>query len=217
MRDIAYLYAFEGMADWEYGYLVAELNSGRYFAAPPTRERGARLEVRTAASSLVPIRTMGGLRILPDCAVGDVYEGNCALLILPGGDGWLDPMHAPIVEKARVFLSLGIPVAAICGATAALANAGILDDRAHTSNDLGYLKAVCAAYKGASLYRDAVAVLDRGLITATGVAPLEFAHLVMKSLGLFSDETLEAWLGLFGGHEPQCFFDLMDSIKRGEA
>lgn len=26
-----YLYAFPTMSDWEYGYLMAELNSGRYF------------------------------------------------------------------------------------------------------------------------------------------------------------------------------------------
>ena len=32
MGKNAYLYAFEGMADWEYGYLVPELNTGRYFA-----------------------------------------------------------------------------------------------------------------------------------------------------------------------------------------
>lgn len=26
-----YLYVFNTMSDWEYGYLIAELNSGRYF------------------------------------------------------------------------------------------------------------------------------------------------------------------------------------------
>lgn len=26
-----YLYVFNTMSDWEYGYLVAELNTGRYF------------------------------------------------------------------------------------------------------------------------------------------------------------------------------------------
>lgn len=27
----AFLYVFNTMSDWEYGYLIAELNSGRYF------------------------------------------------------------------------------------------------------------------------------------------------------------------------------------------
>ncbi len=208
MRGIAYLYAFEGMADWEYGFLAAELNSGRYF-----KERGARLEIRAVAPSTAPIRTMGGLRVLPDCAIAEMLPEDCALLVLPGGDGWLDPVHGPVIVKARGFLSLGIPVAAICGATVALAAAGILDDRAHTSNDLGYLKATCAAYKGESLYRNEAAVMDRGLITATGVAPLEFAQLVLGSLGLFSAKTLEAWHGLYRDHEPRYFFDLMNSIQ----
>lgn len=27
----AYLYVFDTMSDWEYGHLIAELNTGRYF------------------------------------------------------------------------------------------------------------------------------------------------------------------------------------------
>ena len=40
---IAYLYVLDTLADWEPGFLTAELNSGRYFAEP-----GARIPVRTA-------------------------------------------------------------------------------------------------------------------------------------------------------------------------
>jgi len=31
MRKIAYLYIFDTLADWEPGYVIAELHSGRYF------------------------------------------------------------------------------------------------------------------------------------------------------------------------------------------
>ena len=44
---------------------------------------------------------------------------------------------------ARRFLTAGVPVAAICGATYGLALEGLLDDRAHTSNAAEYL-----AYSG---------------------------------------------------------------------
>jgi len=208
MGKKALLYVFNGMADWEYGYLVPELNTGRYFAA-----RGSRLEVRTLALAPGPVRTMGGLRILPDELLEDFVEEDCAILILPGGDSWLEGEHAPIVEKARGLLDAGIPVAAICGATVALAAASILDGRAHTSNDLGYLKATCPAYRGESSYRYEPAVRDRNLITASGIAPLEFARLVLESLDLFSAEALEGWTGLYRDHEPRYYFQLMGALE----
>lgn len=31
MNSTVYLYVFDTMADWEIGYLTAELNSGRYY------------------------------------------------------------------------------------------------------------------------------------------------------------------------------------------
>lgn len=31
MNNTVYLYVFDTMADWEIGYLTAELNSGRYY------------------------------------------------------------------------------------------------------------------------------------------------------------------------------------------
>ncbi len=209
MDKKAWLYVFEGMADWEYGYLIAELNSGRFFA-----EQGSRMEVGAVAAGPDPVRTMGALRILPDALLDDLEPESCALLILPGGDSWLDAVHAPVLEKARAFLERGIPVAAICGATIALAQAGFLDDREHTSNDQGYLEAVCPSYRGHALYRNEPSVLGRGLITASGVAPVEFAHLVLKSLSLLSSDALEGWLGLYRSHEPRHYLKLMNAVAR---
>ena len=51
------------------------------------------------------------------------------------------------VEVARVFLKAGVPVAAICGATAGLARGGLLDGCRHTSNSKEYLAAT--QYRGA--------------------------------------------------------------------
>ncbi len=208
-KQLAYLYVFDTMADWEYGHLIAELNTGRYFS-----ETGSRLEVRTVALDLSPVATMGGLRVLPDAVLDEIESEACAVLILPGGDSWLSPVHAPVIRKTISLLGAGIPVAAICGATIALAAAGILDNREHTSNDLGYLKAACPEYRGESRYRSEPAVSDRGLITASGVAPVEFAHLVLKTLRLLSRESLEGWQGLYLSHEPSYYFQLMGSLAK---
>jgi len=88
-----------------------------------------------------------------------------------------------------------VPVAAICGATAGLARAGRLDATAHTSNALAYLKGT--GYGGAERYVDAPAVRDGGLITAGGMAPIEFAREIFALLGVYEDETLEAWTQLY--------------------
>jgi putative intracellular protease/amidase len=209
MRDLVYLYAFDGMADWEYGYLAAELNSGRYFA-----RKGERLELLTVAQGTEPVRSMGGLRVLPDLSLGDFDESGCALLILPGGDSWLEGGHEAILAQAKSLLGKGVTVAAICAATVALARSGLLDDRAHTSNDLGFLKVVCPEYRGEAHYKSESAVIDRNLITGSGVAPLEFAGCVLRALGLMSGEALEAWNGLFRSHEPRYYSQLMGAIGK---
>jgi putative intracellular protease/amidase len=206
-QKVVYVYAQDTLADWEPGFALAELNTGRFF-----RKGAPKLTVKTCALSREPVTTMGGLRILPDLTVEQITLEDAALLLLPGGDTWLGPSHTPVLDKAREFLDAGVPVAAICGATMALAQAGLLDERPHTSNDLSFLKQVCPAYKGEVFYQAQPAVTGGDLITASGTAPLEFARLILQRLGVFSEKTLEAWYKLHTLKEPQYFFQLMQSV-----
>ena len=97
----------------------------------------------------------------------------------------------------------GVPIAAICGATLALARAGLLDDRAHTSNDPAYLERA-TTYRGAGRYVDTLAVRDRGIITASGLGATEFAREVFEELGVFSAEDRRLWYHVFKhGRFPQ--------------
>src|SRR5436309_16007480 len=121
-----YLYVLDTMADWEPGYVIAELNTGRYFA-----DRAQRRPVRTVAATADPVRTLGGVPITPDLTVDDLDPEDAALLLLPGADTWAEPTHTPVLDAVPAFLDAGVPVAAICGATGALAAAGLLDDRPH--------------------------------------------------------------------------------------
>lgn len=50
-----YIYVFNTMSDWEYGYLIAELNSGRYF-----KNGLDALKVITVGASKEFVKTMGG-------------------------------------------------------------------------------------------------------------------------------------------------------------
>ena len=83
------------------------------------------------------------------------------------------------MERIDQALKLGT-IAAICGATDALANMGYLDTRKHTSNNLEYTKMVCPNYKGEKFYELESVVSDANLVTASGIAPLEFAMEVLK-------------------------------------
>ncbi|KWX86778.1 glutamine amidotransferase [Paenibacillus riograndensis] len=205
----AYLYVLNTMSDWEYGYLIAELNTGRYF-----KTDAAPLKVVTVGADKEVITTMGGLRIQPDISLDECTFESKDLLILPGGNTWGKPVHKAVLTRVGEALKLGAIVAAICGATEGLANMGYLDSRKHTSNDLEYLKMVCPQYKGEKLYEPGPAAADTNLVTASGVAPLEFAVEVLKQLDVFAPDTLHSWYNLNKTHQPEYFFQLMSSINR---
>jgi putative intracellular protease/amidase len=203
-----FLYVFNTMSDWEYGYLIAELNSGRYF-----KKDLAPLKVITVGANKEMITTMGGLSIKPDNSLDECTLESKDLLILPGGTTWSEEIHQPILERIGQALKLGTIVAAICGATEALANMGYLDTRKHTSNNLEYTKMVCPNYKGEKFYEVGSAVSDANLVTASGIAPLEFAMEVLKKLDVFAPDTLHSWYNLNKTHKPEYYFQLMNSIN----
>ncbi len=207
-NNAVYLYVFDTMADWEIGYITAELNSGRYY-----RKGLAPSKIVTVGVEKATVITMGGLKILPDVELDQCSSENAHALILPGGDTWMEAVHEPVLSKAEQFLKEGVIVAAICGATAGLARKGLLDSSGHTSNDLEYLKMICPNYKGEHHYKQETAVTDGKLITASGIAPLEFAVHVLKALEVFSAKTLEAWYNLYRTHETEYFYELMNSVQ----
>jgi putative intracellular protease/amidase len=171
-------------------------------------------DVKTVGINKDPVTSMGGVRILPDLTLADMTAYDAGLLVLPGGDTWLEPIHAPVFPVVKEFLDKQIPVAAICGATFGLAANGLLDDRAHTSNDLGYLKMCVPTYKGETRYVHEPAVCDRDLITASGVAPLEFAREILMKLDVMAPATIDAWYQLYRTHEAGHFFALMQSLPK---
>jgi putative intracellular protease/amidase len=208
MRTL-YLYILDTLADWEPGHVMAELRSGRYLNGPAPG-----FSVILCGSTLAPVTTMGGLRLTPEVLIRDIRPVPGDVLVLPGADTWLDPAQAPALETAARLLDGGILVAAICGATIGLANAGLLDKRPHTSNDLTALKMFCPNYKGEDQYVNEPAVTDGNLITASGLAPVEFAYHVFRRLDVMSPATLEAWHGLFTTRQPEYFYALMGSLPR---
>lgn len=203
-----YVYVLDTLADWELGYVTAELSSKRFF-----RKGAPEVSVKTVAISKEPIKTMGGLTVVPDCTIDDVMVNEKSVLLLPGANTWDNPKHGTIIKKAGELLSAGAMVCAICGATAALANAGLLDQRPHTSNGAGYLEMVSPGYKGQKFFVDAPSVADHNLITASSTGALLWAKQILERLDVFQHNTLEAWYAYFSTNEAQHFFALMQTLR----
>ncbi|MFE7617413.1 DJ-1/PfpI family protein [Streptomyces sp. NPDC057496] len=182
-RGSVHLAVYDTLADWETGHATAHLARAGF-------------TVRTVGPTTDPVTTMGGTRVLPDLALADLRPGDSALLVLPGADLWDSGDElAPFARAARGFLDAGVPVAAICGATAGLAREGLLDDRAHTSAVSFYLAAT--GYAGGERYVETDAGTDGDLITAGPTEPVAFAREVLARLGVYGGEKLDAWYRLF--------------------
>lgn len=139
---------------------------------------------------------MGGVSIIPDCTLDEINYNNAAIIILPCGGMWEnDPVMdmVPVVEK---FLNRGIPVAAICGTT--VFQPGMdLEGIEHTSNGEAYLQNLAGKYKGNDFYVNKPSVSDNGIITANGIASLEFARDVLGEFGIYDNNTLNLWYDFF--------------------
>jgi putative intracellular protease/amidase len=181
-----YLLVVDGFADWEPAHAVAELR----------RTGGFRVEsVGLTRSAVV---SMGGIRVLPSITISEVDPRDVAVFILPGGDRWEAAPPEPELEALLKRLDAGhVPIAAICAATAAITRIGLLGGRRHTSNGLDYLRAQIPSYAEAANYVDAPAVRDRGLITASGLADVEFARELFEELGVLGPDDRALWAKMF--------------------
>jgi putative intracellular protease/amidase len=205
-RDV-HVYVFDTMADWEVGHAIGYINMPDYQKQP------GRYRVRSVGRARESIVTTGGLRVTPDLTLAELKPADSAMLILPGGtsrDRTRD--DDPAVESARAFIKASVPVAAICGGTKGLARAGLLDDRAHTSNAKQYLEQQ-PGYHGAANYCEQRAVMDRGVITAGATAPVDFARAIFAALDMYEPSVLDAWHGLFSTGNAKYFYQLMQAVQ----
>jgi putative intracellular protease/amidase len=137
-----YFFAVPGFADWEPAHALAEVR----------RHGGYRVE--TLAVTPGPVQSMGGLTVQPTRLLADLDRDDVALLLLPGGDCWeREPVAPALAHALRSLDSQGVPIAAICGATVAIARAGLIRGRRHTSNGLAYLQQQVSDYADGAAQR----------------------------------------------------------------
>lgn len=188
MATQVHVLVFDGFADWEPAHALAELR------------RWGNHDVVTVGFTREAIVSMGGLRVLPDCAMAEVRGEAVRILIVPGGDIWEREEAYPRTEFEQMLaliVTAGRPIAAICGATIALARAGLLDDRRHTSNSPTDLRDAVPSYRGGSRHESGLAVRDQGVITASGLGAVDFAREIFAELELFNAGDATLWFDMF--------------------
>ncbi len=200
-KSTVHFFVCDTMSDWEYGYAIAGINTPTFQAAP------GKFKIKTVGMSDKAVTSAGGLRVEPEMTLAGLKSSDSVMLILPGGALWDKECNGEAVEAAAGFLTDNVPVAAICGATAGLARAGLLDEIAHTSNSKDYIAQT--GYKGAAFYRDEPSVVAGKLITAAAMSPVEFARDVFAMLGIYSDKVLAAWYALYKTGNAKYFAELM--------
>ncbi len=181
-----FVLVFDGFADWEPAYALSELRRRGHYA------------VTSVGFTARPVISMGGLRVTPDGTLRDVRPAEAALFLMPGGDMWEGDYPAGELEPFLHRLEEAeVPIAAICGATVAVARSGLLRARRHTSNGRDYLARLAPGHGNEAGYVEELAVRDRRVVTASGLGAVELAREIFAELGVFSAGDLQTWFELF--------------------
>lgn len=163
----------QGFADWEYALIAG--TGGPFFG----------MEVEFFTPQAGEVRSQGGLPAIISRRLEEVRAFDPAVIVVVGSSIWETDQAPDIADLLRSYHQRDIPIAGICGGTLALARAGLLNEVAHTSNDLEFLQQNAKGYKGAAHYRpSASAVADGHVISAPGTAPVSFAAAVFEAAGL---------------------------------
>jgi putative intracellular protease/amidase len=186
MNKNVYLFACPGLADWEPAFAISMI-SDLYGEIPKKRS----YHITTFGLDKQPVKTLGGVTILPDTDIKGVVPADAAMIILPGSKAYLNtdfPDLAALINNCR---REQIPVAAICGGTAFLAKHGFLDSVKHTSCGKQWLLSMAPGYTGTHLYLDEPSVSDNGIITANPLGFVEFAGNIMRILDVSEPEFID--------------------------
>ena len=170
-------------ADWEAAYITSAVNmlgQGEY-------------DIKTVSLSKECVQSIGGFHVIPDYDIASVPKDYEALILI-GGMTWRNDNAQPIKTLVRDCYEKGKVLGGICDASAFLGTAGVLNEAAHTSNDINDLKQWAGpVYTGEKNYIARQAVRDKKIITANGTAPLEFAKEILLALNVADEEKISAW------------------------
>ncbi|SQC71439.1 Uncharacterized protease ydeA [Listeria fleischmannii subsp. fleischmannii] len=167
----------EEFADWELASLAAALNE------EPENGQAKRYLVETVSLKKEPIKSIGGITVLPDYALNEVPTDFSALILI-GGNSWRKKESEDVMELVHYAISRNAVLGAICDAAYFIGSHGILNEVKHTANFLEELQEV-PLYTGEKYFEAKQAVRDGSIVTANGSAIFEFGKEVMLAMDAF--------------------------------
>lgn len=148
---------------------------------------------KVVAPTMEPIKSIGGLRTLPDYSFETIPDDYAALVLI-GGFGWTTPAAELVVPIVRQAIERGKIVGAICNGASFMAKSGFLNAVKHTGNGLEQLKLWGGDnYTNPEGYIHAQAVSDKNIVTANGSAAIEFAKELLLLLKNDTPERIEMY------------------------
>ena len=185
MKKKIAVFLFDGFSDWEIAFFAPEIQKSEKFDLIYFSKDGH------------PVTSMGGLKIKPQFSLSELNPSDVEMLVLPGGYAWESGENDALIPLTKAVFDQGKCIATICAATVFLGQIGLLDHLKHTSNDLNYLKGIAPQYCGVAYYQNSLAETDENIITAKGIAPIEFARAIFKQVKLYNEDDIEKWFQLF--------------------
>jgi len=190
------VFIFDGFADQDVSLTMAWLGG-----------QNSDFAIETFSANGHPVTSTSGLRVMPHTSLKMMDPEDFDLLLLPGGDKWKEGDNLEIFPLITATLGKR-PIAAISAAVLALADLGLLDDVPHTSNFPGFLKHYCPEYAGGGLYQNIPCVNTGNIITANGVAVIEFAYEILRTFDVFDGQKAQEWKELYlSSGEVMSFFE----------
>lgn len=180
------IFIFDGYADWECAYIGSVLNAA-----------DSEYVVKTISLDKLPKTSMAGFHVTPDYSIDDA-PGQFYLLILTGGNAWMEQANNGVLPLVKHAVKSRIPVGAICNAANFMAENGFLDQIKHTGNSLEFMKSQAPHYRGEPHFLERQAVCDSNIITANGTAALEFAREILRLLMALPEAVISEW---YTGHK----------------
>ncbi len=148
---------------------------------------------KVVAPTLEPVKSIGGIRTLPDYSF-DTMPDDYAALVLIGGFGWTMPVAERVIPIVKQAVENGKIVGAICNGASFMAKCGLLNNVRHTGNGPEQLRLWGGEnYTNPEEYVHAQAVSDRNIVTANGSATLEFARELLLLLENDTPERIEMY------------------------
>lgn len=179
----------EEFADWELASLAAALNE------EPENDQTKRYLVETVSLKKEPIKSIGGITVLPDYALNEVPSDFSALILI-GGNSWRKKESEDVMELVHYAISRNAVLGAICDAAYFIGSHGILNEVKHTANFLEELQEV-PLYTGEKYFEAKQAVRDGSIVTANGSAIFEFGKEVMLAMDAFPKTEILEWYDFF--------------------